>query len=82
MPHSNEEERYMISALKYEGNDYKMCSNWGHDAIRDLLAAQDDDDKIVWLVGCGEGFGHVLYKKIMVSGGVFGSLNPHDLHIY
>lgn len=48
-----------------------MSSNWRHDKIRGLLAAQDDD-KIVWLLGCGEGSGHVLYKKITANEKVMG----------
>lgn len=59
MLHIEKEEWYMISVLKYEGHDYKMCSNCRHDKIRDLLEVQGDA-KIVWLVGCGEGSGHVL----------------------
>lgn len=36
----------MISALKYEGVDCKMCSNWRHDKVRELLEVQHGD-KIV-----------------------------------
>lgn len=59
MPHSEKEEWYMISALEYERDDYKMCSDWRHDKIRELIDVQDDG-KIVWLVGCGQGSSHVL----------------------
>lgn len=32
----------MISVLKYERDDYKMCSNWRHDKIRELPKVHDD----------------------------------------